>query len=634
MPGHGSGTEARGGGMHALSWLVRQDHELTTGHRPLPVERSQGSVSALVARFQTAANRNKDSAARTESRRASLQPQPGSIRRTSYGPGTPLPDEGAGVVDGGGDKGFAKGLNKVFGVDAGKGDKKEAERQGGAGVSEKGLNGGAEGVGEVPVNGKGVQKEPAGELKAVTAEEPKAPVEAKQATPKKTLSAAPSPAQPTTTSPTVPSPAPTTAHTTPKPKATTPAPSKPTATRTPSSTAAPRASTSGSGSTIRRAASQRSTPSASTATSPPSAHTAKPLTPSITGPARHTRPASSMSPPAAAGSPSPLKPHLTGTPSKPTASFLAKTKSPPSGQAGRPEEKPRQSSVGRAAGARVSAAGASPQTGRKSLTSPSPASGAGTGRSASRMSTPAAHAQASAPGSGEGKKTGSLGSSSGSRLMQGTAASRARAAASQAHSPSGTPSKPATTAGVKVKSPPSTLSRATSARRTSANGATGAGGKAKADPAEQPPIPPVGRNPIGRLGLAGAGMKRAEGPGTEAGEKAREEGKVPERKAVEGGELPEKNDEGDGKKVIAPDGAVTAVHEDGTPKEADKESVSKEEKAEEPQPKNEDVEELTEKLEGAGLDEKAAADAPEVEGEKETTVGDDGDDGHKDKTEH
>ncbi|WRT63441.1 uncharacterized protein IL334_000346 [Kwoniella shivajii] len=66
---------------------------LFAGHtvRPLPVERSQGSVSALVARFQTAANRDIEATAR-ESRRASLQPSAGNSRRaSSSGLFTPSP---------------------------------------------------------------------------------------------------------------------------------------------------------------------------------------------------------------------------------------------------------------------------------------------------------------------------------------------------------------------------------------------------------------------------------------------------------------------------------------------------------------------------------------------------------------
>ncbi|WVF66469.1 hypothetical protein IAT40_001209 [Kwoniella sp. CBS 6097] len=276
------------------------------------------------------------------------------------------------------------------------------------------------------------------------------------------------------------------------------------------------------------------------------------LTPSHTGPASGRRSSSVMA--AAKASPSPLKPHLTGTPSKPTASSLAKARTPSA--SGAPatgtsttsshsagDKRESSMSLGRQSGGKVLA-----QRARQCSASPSPAgTAAGARRRPSsvlgssgdqvQVQTPSKARSTTAPAT-----TPSNSSGTGSRLLQGTAASRARAAAAHPHpreSPSAsatssTPSKSNASSsvpgpGLKSTSTPQTPSipaNASSRAKTpsSLRAKTPSTGRARVkiqadgsnvhNPADVPKMPPVGKSPIGRLGLAAAGMERPEGPGS------------------------------------------------------------------------------------------------------------------------
>ncbi|OCF59860.1 hypothetical protein L486_02533 [Kwoniella mangroviensis CBS 10435] len=252
---------------------------------------------------------------------------------------------------------------------------------------------------------------------------------------------------------------------------------------------------------------------------PPVGRTHKPLVPSHTGPTHRTPSSENQSHTV----PSPLKPHLTGTPSKPTASSLAKARIPsgPLSSPGSSRGKRESLSLGRS-------------NGRNSI-------GEEKGRSS--------------PASGESKdtstpsKTSSTGQGTGSRLLQGTAASRARSAGVQHHeSPSKTASTPVKNSTPKTTSTKSTGTPSTSSTRTpitttraktpaSSTSAPRVRVRPQAQNSDTPSkgtnthiheakTPAVGKLPIGRLGLAAAGMKRPEGPMSEVGEKAREEGKI------------------------------------------------------------------------------------------------------------
>ena len=159
--------------------------------------------------------------------------------------------------------------------------------------------------------------------------------------------------------------------------------------------------------TSSKSTSKAATPKATTSKATPTPRTAR-LTPSMTGPAR--RSSTAGTPGTSQSEMLPLRPQLTGTPSKPTASYLAKTRSPPT----------TTTPLERGTSVRNRLASGSP--------SPSP----------SGIKSP---------------PTRSTLSSSGSRLMQGTAASRARA--TEVKSP------PEKTAGAKAKTASATPSKAT-----------------------------------------------------------------------------------------------------------------------------------------------------------------------------
>ncbi|WWD22272.1 hypothetical protein CI109_106763 [Kwoniella shandongensis] len=578
---------------------------------PLPVERSQGSVSALVARFQTAADRDKESAAR-ESRRASLQPQSnGGSRRASATnsttPGvTPKLDQGNGIFSGPGPD--VDGVNNTS--DGTRATKENGKDGGGrvgdvlhkAGETLKKVE--AKVVSAVPITSTSSNKDKRdnkpSDIKvgsSPSTPEPAAKPVVPPKSPKRMSSTgvmspivassdqipdALSPASPTAMTKeakppgkaekkasssnananipskvgvskastasgaskdkSVPSPRATTAATTPaKTAAATekkPFPSPSTAngkapTTTTPSAAKPRSrlsSTTSSNTTPRNRLSNASTTQGQTSTSsahkttpsatiPSASQPTKPLTPNATGPLapRPPRPASSLSPSTSTPHhPSPLKPHLTGTPSKPTASSLAKARSPPaSAQQHTPasgEKGPRQSlSLGKASGSGVKVSSR-----RLGSASPSPASGAGAVKTGERSDTPT--------------RKNTISGNTSSRLLQGTAASRARAAAAAASAAAGhptslsqntpaksstTPSKNTTTStpktatsASKAKSTPSTKTASTTTPNSAAKVKTN--GTPTSTPINAAPerIPPVGRSPIGRLGLAAAGAKK------------------------------------------------------------------------------------------------------------------------------
>ncbi|WVQ94076.1 hypothetical protein IAU59_001154 [Kwoniella sp. CBS 9459] len=350
---------------------------------------------------------------------------------------------------------------------------------------------------------------------------------------------------------------------------TTPAPrsrlSSSTSTSTATATITPRARVSlGSGtsaSASRRPASSNNTPPAARRSVKPdstqAAATTPKLTPAHTGTKSERRSSSVMG--TAKASPSPLKPHLTGTPSKPTASSLAKARTPSTSATPAAHTTPSQTngditkrksmSLGRFSGGKIST-----QRARQGTASPSPSPGTGTGvggggssgarrRPSSVLGTSSGEQAQTTPSKTRSTTAPATtpSSSSGSRLLQGTAASRARAAAAQPHQPSSstptsTPSRstPASVPGAKPnstpKTPPATTATTTTATTNASRSKTPSSLRAKTpstgrakvkvqadgsnvhNPADAPKMPPVGKSPIGRLGLAAAGMKRPEGP--------------------------------------------------------------------------------------------------------------------------
>ncbi|WVW81587.1 hypothetical protein I302_103582 [Kwoniella bestiolae CBS 10118] len=576
--------------------LILPRTEGTASTMPLPVERSQGSVSALVARFQTAANRDAEATAR-ENRRASLQPSSaggtlGNSRRISSSglwtaspspsPGnTPRLGDSATLPNVEADKDKEVLKDKRRDVIATERDtKKDAIEELGKKVEELDIkkttpqksNSKPDPI-EVEVKENDSPSRPpkspkrlsiAGEsVNGMTtlpvpthAEESRDYEEGKKDIsdvddrkddklkssnaqdvdkPKQSTSST-STSKPTTTS----TPSRKTPSSTRKPSlspstTTKPLPPVSTTKSTPKSrlsTTTPTPARARTSLGHQTSTTSTKKPSSSSTATPPVSRTPKPLVPSHTGPT-HRTPSSNTNPHTV---PSPLKPHLTGTPIKPTASSLAKARIP-SGPLSTPSStstaktKRESFSLGRSSG-RSSLGG-----GRNSL-SPSP--------------SPAATSIPS-------KVTASGGGGTGSRLLQGTAASRARSAGVPHHeSPSKTsstttPAKPPTKAGStssirtpisttrtpsaqtqnRARTPASSTStsrvrvkpQSQSQNQTQKNGTTENDTPSKAT---TPKTPSVGRSPIGRLGLAAAGMRRPEGPMSEKGEKAREEGKIRE----------------------------------------------------------------------------------------------------------
>ncbi|WVQ64608.1 uncharacterized protein L199_002775 [Kwoniella botswanensis] len=561
--------------------------------RPLPVERSQGSVSALVARFQTAANRDAEATAR-ENRRASLQPGTAtgtlsnSRRISSSGLWSASPSPSPGTTPRLGDSttlpsvegiNSASVQNKSDGTEdilkddtsttlESKIDKLDIKEQATPEKQEAQPTVAPVEIKEIDYTNTGSSpsrppKSPkrlstTGEnVNGMTAlpvpatpEEPKEPSEPKKenveesdksvnmnAIPArekeidKVSKPIPSTSKPPITSTPIKnsssssiqssakkmSSSPSTTTKPPLPTSSTTKPRSRLSITPPSSTTPP--------ARARTSLGHQSTPSStskrplSTAT-PPVGRTPKSLVPSHTGPTHRTPSLDNQG----HTLPSPLKPHLTGTPSKPTASSLAKARIPsgPVFTPGATRGKRESLSLGRSRG-------------RNSI-------GEEKGRSS--------------PASGESKdtstpsKTSSTSQGTGSRLLQGTAASRARSAGVQHHeSPSKSTSTPMKTSKPKTTSTKSTGRPSTSSTRTGATSSRAktpasststsrvrvrpqshtSGGTndtpSKSTNTHEAKTPAVGKSPIGRLGLAAAGMKRPEGPMSEVGRKGREEGK-------------------------------------------------------------------------------------------------------------
>ncbi|WVQ76514.1 hypothetical protein IAR50_006184 [Cryptococcus sp. DSM 104548] len=412
---------------------------------PLPVERSQGSVSALVARFQTAANRDQEAATRDTSRRTSLGPSglaglTSPILSASSGAGgvSGLPGGGLGAVSRASDVG-----GKVTG-NAGGSKKEEVERT---------------------------------------------PAAASVAPPKPA-----SPVQPPKKDAPIPTPSPTEKPTCPRKSTSSTLP-------TPSQSSTPSAKPSALGRS--QSVKQPST-------------TSKRLTPSHTGATSRTvsSPASHiLSPPQkprdGSMSPAPLNPQLTGTPSKPTASFLAKAKSPPARASSAMGGEGRKSSVGS----------------REGVKSPRSSLGRSSGAAVGPRTSASDHPEQKE----ENEKKSSVRSSSGSRLMQGTAASRARAAANAAGAlPSSTVKSPPTKARPRVSSNHATAKHTpdkSSATKPSPSASIPTSSTVQGKDAEKPKptLGPGSRMPKPRLGLAAARERKT-------GDEIEAEGKAEEKK--------------------------------------------------------------------------------------------------------
>ncbi|WWD06040.1 hypothetical protein V865_004125 [Kwoniella europaea PYCC6329] len=581
-----------------IEYLVKPSYFPNRGEedRPLPVERSQGSVSALVARFQTAANRDAEATAR-ENRRASLQPGTGtgtlgnSRRISSSGLWSASPSPSPGTTPRLGDSttlpsvgGTTSGSvqNKSDGTEdilkddtstlESKIDKLDIKEQATpekqkakptpvpVEIKEIDNTNTSDSPSRPPkspkrlsttgenVNGMTALPVPA------TPEEPKEPSEpkkenveesdktvkmsaipaSKKKTDKDSKSVTSTYKPPTTSTPTKrtstssfgssakkTSSSPSTTTKPPLPTSSTTKPKSRLSTAPPSTITTPTRARTSLGHQSTTSSSTSSRPS-STAT-PPVGRTPKSLVPSHTGPTHRTPSSDNQGHTV----PSPLKSHLTGTPSKPTASSLAKARIP----SGPLSTAPPGATRGK----------------RESLS---------LGRSSGRNSIGEEKGRSS-PASGESKdkstpsKTSGTSQGTGSRLLQGTAASRARSAGVQHHeSPSkstSTPMKTSTTKTTSTKltgtpSISSTRTRTTSSRaRTPASSTSTSrvrvrpqshtsGGTndtpSKITNTHEANTPAVGKSPIGRLGLAAAGMKRPEGPMSEVGQKTREEGKV------------------------------------------------------------------------------------------------------------
>ncbi|EIW67833.1 hypothetical protein TREMEDRAFT_63725 [Tremella mesenterica DSM 1558] len=212
------------------------------------------------------------------------------------------------------------------------------------------------------------------------------------------------------------------------------------------------------------------------------------LVPNMTGP-RHRSPSASTV--GGITSPPPLRPHLTGTPSKPTASFLAKQRPAHSSEEKRKSTPSNTMSLGRNAGSRISSA--SRPAPRKSI------------EQDVKISQPTS-------------PTTSKQSTTGSRLLQGTAASRARAAnvSPKTDKSTNSPSNKVTSLRNVSNSMSSgkTPSKSPTSPTTKINGNSNASATALSSkkslgkvPSDIQKTPAVGRSPIGRLGLAAAREK-------------------------------------------------------------------------------------------------------------------------------
>ncbi|KAI9636062.1 uncharacterized protein MKK02DRAFT_33342 [Dioszegia hungarica] len=458
---------------------------------PLPVEKSQGSVSALVARFQTAAAHNAATAQREASRRSSSSSATSSLG-VPAGDAPRVTSAGGWRKSGGSTTGdtvaSGKGDGEVMEVLKDK-DGNGPELNGGSGAASAGKTTGTKPgpTGSAATGGPSTpQKAESDRVKAVSTITPKAPsspspkttrtpapistapastpakispttAKSPRAAPKSTQSSLPSPktavtgvmsskadvpsakraghsqaASSSTASGTSSIVRPdagehTTSSATSSRISNTAAPGKGAATSSTTKTTVSRMADSPTASKIPvkskpsgsdrvadkaapstvstpkpRPTSSIITPKPSTSTRPPSAFkAAKPLTPAMTGPASSRRPVSAFGP---TPTTTPLRPQTTGTPFKPTASSLAKARATPSASGDSPVSS--TMSLGRPASKRISL-GPTPtrQAGRAGSESPGPSS---------KLSE------------GKQQKERVSGSSSMSRLMQGTAASRAK----------------------------------------------------------------------------------------------------------------------------------------------------------------------------------------------------------------
>ncbi|KJE00087.1 extensin [Cryptococcus gattii NT-10] len=460
---------------------------------PLPVERSQGSVSALVARFQTAANKEKEASEREKEK---------DRGRVSLGEGRRVSD-------------VVAAKEAVGNVDS--------SSQPTASASAK----------TVPIDSSD-EKDTIKENAPQAQTHPRPPHASPTATSQSRID---------------------TARVSPS---------------TPSTTPAKSAVISSTKSSLGRASSIKTPARSTPAQIQGQSKANKPRTHSTQNSAKQT---SVLPSPSSITSPSstlakdnnststPLKPQLTGTPSKPTASSLAKTRSSPSSNppsnmrmrsppvvddptAGRAERRS-SSSFGRQDGIKSPLSSPGSLTGKSSLGRAASARLSQT-KSPLATSTISRQRRVSENGSGspqpqEEKKesksvTESIGGAAGSRLMQGTAASRARAAAntnphsslisSNSHNPISSTS-PSTSA--KITRPRASISTPVSnSKKPVSNGNNDSNAKGptlKSNPKDLPALRPnvssvakdeegnpgvksVGKNPMGRLGLAAAREKK------------------------------------------------------------------------------------------------------------------------------
>ncbi|AFR98205.2 extensin [Cryptococcus neoformans C23] len=460
---------------------------------PLPVERSQGSVSALVARFQIAANREKEASEREKEK---------DRERVSLGEGRRVSD----VV---------------------------AAKEGVSNVDLASQSTACSNAKTVPIDSSDEKDT----IKGNAPGNPSHPL--RHASPIATLQNGNDTARvsPSTSSTT---PAKSTFHSSTKSSPDRTSSIKPPARSTPaevkdqSETDKPRTL-----STQHSAKETSVPPSPSTATSPPST-TANGST----------------------STSAPLKPQLTGTPSKPTASSLAKTRSPPSSHTPGSMSMRSPPPVDNLTAAGAKRRNSSSFGRRDSLKSPLSSSGSLTGRSSLGRAASARLSQSRSPeatstvsgqrrvsedGSAspqpqeknkEGKNVkGPIGRAAGSRLMQGTAASRARMAANtDAHSSSissnsHVPISRTSPVSTNVTRPRASISTpASNSKKPTSNENNNSSGKrltpksnskdatilrpnvssVAKEGKENPAVKPIGRNPVGRLGLAAARERKGE----------------------------------------------------------------------------------------------------------------------------
>ncbi|WWC67017.1 uncharacterized protein I206_100924 [Kwoniella pini CBS 10737] len=532
--------------------------------RPLPVERSQGSVSALVARFQTAANRDVEATAR-ENRRASLQSS--SSRRTSSN----LGGSGIGISSSSSNTpqiNTANLPNSSEKETQNENSKQDEKKDKSVEAKEQGVVGKSLDMAESVENKFenliiGDEKRDASLVNNEGSDSPSRPPKSpKRVSSSNVMSTLPIPDAPKdvqiepsvknklgsekqvessksningkekdVTTPTKSTPSKTQNLPPTAPAIYKPSPMKPTTTTMPVNPKPRTRLSSGPSSTPSRSRTSldhqtpptspasTKTPSSTTSTKPlvsgPTS-TPKPLVPTHTGPAR--RPTSSAQ---SHGTPSPLKPQLTGTPNKPTASSLAKARIP-SGSLNTPSSdtnstKRESLSLGKNTGAKARSS-----IGRDSL-SPSPG-----------------------PNSSGPKSTGS-------RLLQGTAASRAKAAGVQhnnspATSPSTTktlPKTPTTISSSNKSQVSSSQSRTQSSQARIKTPSSTSTSRVRSKSQNQPnenetpskdnilKTPAVGKSPIGRIGLAAANLKRPENLTTKNENKTKKQDEITDKKSKE-----------------------------------------------------------------------------------------------------